>query len=395
MKKKIKIVYLLGSFDIGGTETQILETLRRLDRDRFELRVAGFGKDGVLRRQLESLGIFVTMFEFFGLNTKTRISSYWHLAKFLTSLIFYIRREQPDIVQTFLFWANIYGSIAAKLARVPVIITGRRGLSERDILRPYYRWLLALSNRWATLILSNSEAAKQHSLLHESGITADKIFVLRNGIDYRRYQVTVDRQNKRQELNISPDAPVIGIVSNLRPYKGLQDAIEAAMYVYRSFPDVVWLFIGRDDGLQADFAGLADRLGVGHVVRFLGQRNDVPELLATLDILVSSSHSEGLPNAVLEGMAAGKAIVATRAGGTIELIDNERSGLLIPERDPIAIAQAVERLLRDQRLREQFGQYARQEAESRFSIGRLISQTETLYNEVCGKGTSHRLQPFL
>ena len=119
-------------------------------------------------------------------------------------------------------------------------------------------------------------------------------------------------------------------------------------------------------------------------MRFLGQRDDVPELLASLDILVSSSHSEGLPNCVLEGMAAGKAIVATRVGGTAELIENGRNGYLIPKAAPTEMAQAVERLLSAPLLREEFGRQASQDAETQFGFERIIRQIEALYDEFSG-----------
>ncbi len=303
----------------------------------------------------------------------------------MSGLIAYLRQEQPDIVQTYLFWANIYGCIAAKFAGTPVIITGRRGLSEQDILRPYYRWLLALSNRWATIVLTNSEAVKQHSLTHESGISAEKIRVVHNGVDCQRYRAAVDVQEKKRALGISPDAPIIGIVSNLRDCKGLEDAVEAAALVSRTFPSAVWLFIGRDDGLLPELTEQARRLGVLQAVRFLGQRDDVPELLAMMDMLLSSSHSEGLSNSILEGMAAGKAIIATHVGGAAELIEDGQTGVLIPDRNSAAMAHEIERLLRDPALREQFGDRARKKAQGQFSFEQMVRRVESLYDELCGK----------
>lgn len=385
MKKKINIIYLLGTFVVGGTQTQILETLRRLDRERFDARVAGFGQDGILREQLDALGIPVTMFDFTGIDGRMHLSSYAQLYRFLSELVRYFRREQPDIVQTFLFWPNIYGSIAAKLAGVPVIITGRRGLSERNMLRWYYRWLLAVSNMLATVVVANAEAVKDHSLSHEYGLRATKIRVLYNGFDCKRYQIKIDTRHKKQALGIAPDVPVIGVVSNLLPCKGLEDVIDAAARVAQTVPKAVWLFIGRDDGLQAQLSERARLAGISEAVRFLSQRSDVPELLAILDILVSASHSEGLPNCVLEGMAAGKAIVATRVGGTAELIENGRSGYIVPKANPVEMAHAVERLLRDRTLREKFGQQARQEAENRFEFARILSQIESFYEEFSGE----------
>ena len=381
--KKIKIVFVLGKLENGGTEGQFMELVRRLDRDRFEVKVLAFPCEGKLRREIEALNIPLTCLNFSGLRGKFYPKSYFQLYTLLQRMWYYFRHEKPHIVQSFLFWANIYGCIAAKLAGIEIIITGRRGIVEGRDMRWHYRLLQNLSNRWSTLILTNSNFVRQYCLERENNVSHEKIKVIYNGLDSNRYYAPAEKQKEaKQSLGIALNYSIIGIVANLRPCKGHYDFVIAASYVLQTQPETIFVIIGRDGGIQASLEALARDLGIYESVLFLGEREDIPELLSVVDILVSASLTESLSNAILEGMAAGKAIVATSVGGTSELIEHEQTGLLVPPEEPQKLANSIISLLNDRELRKHLGEQARVKASRLFLVEEMVRHTESCYEQL-------------
>ena len=385
---KVKIVFIIGTLEMGGTERQFVETLRRLDRARFDCKVLSFRCQGLLREEIDKLQI-----PFISLKVQDTRGALNPLSYFQTCILGwnvyqYLKREKPHIVQSHLFWPNIHGCIAGKLAKIPIIITGRRATMSvkhqkfRKYTQWHYRWLQNLTNQWVTTIVVNSEVIRQHCLEREQFITAEDIYVIYNGIDPVFYTSKIDANTKKQELGISPDAPVIGIIASLHPRKGHRDFLNAAIRVLETYPDTNFLIIGRNEGIKADLERLAEALNIHRSVIFTGERHDIPELLSILDVQVSSSYIEGQSNAILEGMAAGKAIVATDAGGNAELIVDGQSGLLVPPGDPVRLAHAMKCLLGNQTLRKQLGDNARLRTSTYFQFERLIQQTEELYEKL-------------
>jgi glycosyltransferase involved in cell wall biosynthesis len=379
---KIKIVFILGTLEIGGTERQFLELVRRIDRERFALRVLAFHCQGTVRDEVEALNIPFTCLNFFGLKGKYRPISYWQLYCLLRDIAQYLRHEQPQIVQSYLFWANVYGSIAAKIAGVPVIITGRRTLLEAKYKRFPAQWLQHLSNLWATLIVSNSEAARQECLQHDRFVNAQKTVVIYNGIEAGPYAAACDAPAAKRALHLPEDALTVGMVANLHPYKGHRVFLHAAARVLQHCPHTRFLIVGRDRGIRAELERLADALGICEQVTFTGERTDIPKVLAVLDVQVSASFIESVSNALMEGMAAGKPIVATAIAGTPELVLHEQTGLLAPAGAPDALAGAIVRLLNNSALRQQMGQAGQQRIRQCFSMEQMIQQTEALYQKL-------------
>lgn len=379
---KIKIVFILGTLEIGGTERQFLELVRRIDRERFALRVLAFHCQGPVRDELEALNIPFTCLNFFGLRGKYRPVSYWQLYCLLRDIVRYLRHEQPQIVQSYLFWANVYGSIAASIAGVPVILTGRRATMESKYQRFPGQWLQSLSNLCATQIVSNSEAARQECLRRDRFVNARKTCVIYNGIEADRYAVVCDISARKRALQLPENAPIVGMIANLHPRKGHRDFLHAAARVLQQCSRTRFLLVGRDYDIRADLERLADALGIREQVTFTGERRDIPAILAVLDVQVSASFVEGVSNALMEGMAAGKPIVATAIAGTPELVIHEQTGLLAPAGDPDALAEAIVRLLHDRDLRWQMGQAGQQRIRQCFSMEQMVQQTEALYQKL-------------
>jgi glycosyltransferase involved in cell wall biosynthesis len=380
---KITIVFIFDMLDIGGTERQFLETVRHLNRNRFVPKVLAFSCFGKLREEVETLDISFTCLDFSGLAGKFRPKSYLQLWGLFRKMTQYFRREKPHIVQCYLFWANIYGCLAAKIAGVPIIITGRREIPDNDSMRLHYRWLQNLSNFWASAIVANSHGAKQQCLKQERYVDDEKINVIYNGIDLSKYTSYCKTENKERIFHIPDDHFVIGIIARLRRYKGHRDFLEAAALVAQTYPKTTFLIIGMDEeGIQADLETLAKGLHISDSIIFVGERSDIPEILSMLDIQVSASLTESASNAILEGMAAGKPIVATNVGGTAELVIHEHTGLLVPPQNPACMADAIMRLLDDPVLRSQLGNNGRHRTATLFPMEHMIARTEALYKEL-------------
>ncbi len=380
--QKIKILFVLGTLDIGGTERQFVETLRRLNRERFELRVTAFSRDGKLREDIQALNVPVTRLEFSGLTGKYHAGSYVELITFLRQLTGHIRREKPDIVQSYLFWANIYAALAARFAGVPIIITGRRELVDVSSLKPHYRWLLFLSNALAAKVLANSQKTREQCLAQERFLNARKILTIQNGIELGKYTTAaLNKEKFLQQHKVREKKYVVGVLANLHACKGIDTFLKAAVAVLRTCPETLFLIIGRDAGMRHELEQLAERLQIEDSVIFTGERDDIPELLSIIDVHVSSSRTESLSNAILEGMASGRAIIATDVGGSPELIVDGRSGILIPPDNPELLSRAILQLLRHESLRHQLGKAARERAQIHFNITLMITKLEELYVE--------------
>jgi glycosyltransferase involved in cell wall biosynthesis len=296
-----------------------------------------------------------------------------------------LRQERPHIVQSYLFWANIYGSLAAKIAEVPIIVTGRRELPDISLVKFHYRWLQNFSNLWTTAIIANSHTVKRLCLEQERYVDEKKVTVIYNGIDLTRYANHAGNTDKKRAFHIPPHHHVIGIIARLRRYKGHLDFLNAAAQILRSYPNTTFLLVGRDDGLKPELECLAKQLHLSESVIFTGERHDIPDMLSMCDILVSSSLTEGLSNAILEGMALGKAVVATNVGGTPELVIHEQTGLLVPPSTPTLLAEAIIRLLANPELRSRLGHAGLKRVETLFDLKRMVHQTETCYEELFRK----------
>ncbi len=379
--RTIKIVYILDTLGIGGTEQQFLALMTRLDHQRFRPHVLAFPCEGRLREDIQALHIPLTCVGFSGIAGRFHPKSVVQLSKLFRVLRGYLKQIQPDIVQSFLFWANVYGSIAAKLSRVPVIITGQRSSGTDQAMPLHYRWLHTVSHSCATSILTNSQYARQKYIQQTSPRIHRKIDVVYNGIALQRYTRPGSGKQIKDTLHIPPDAPVIGIIASLHPCKGHKDVVQAAALVLHQFPQTRFLLVGRDKGIYEILTALAEKLTITRSLTFTGERDDIPELLRVIDIVVSSSYIEGLSNAILEAMAAAKPIIATSVGGTPELVTHEQTGLLVAPGNPKALSEAMIRLLEHPEHRKRFGEAGRKRVEEQFSVERMVSRMEQLYTD--------------
>lgn len=377
---RLKILFVIGTLDVGGTEQQLVKLATGLDRGRFEPVVCCLSARGVLADRLTDAGIRVKSFDFRGIRRqRSLVIAPFAVAVTLIRLYRWVRSEAPDLVHGMLFHAYVIGTLIARAACVPVVVSSRRSLSHFKEGKPHYRIAEKVVNRMTDLVIGNSEAVRRDALNTER-LLPEKVRVVYNGLDIDRFTERAD-EGLREEIGLPPASPVVAVVANFIHYKGHNYFLEAWSRLVRGFPDAVALLVG-DGPLREPMEREAAERGVADSLRFLGTRHDVPAILALSDLLVHPSLEEGFSNAIIEAMAAGKAVVATRVGGNPEAVEDGVTGLLIPARDSTALATAVIRLLERPEERQAFGERGRRRAARLFSVGRLTEQYERVYEEL-------------
>lgn len=377
----ITIAYVIGSLRIGGSERQIVELVKGLDKARYRLSICCMTEHGPLAAEVEALGVPVQVFDLYLIYGKFNPLSYILLLRNTWRLVRYFRRLKPNIVHAYLYTAYLFGVVCARLAGVPVTIASRRSLGYFKDEKPWKQWMENLVNRWTDVVLVNAQAVKKDVLARER-IDPRKIELIYNGVDVASFAAEGDIAQTRRELGLEPQALVIGMVANLIHYKGHKEIIEAARRVKDRFPGVRFVFVGRDGGMLDTLKTQVAQCGVEKEILFLGSRQDIPALLRVFDIQVLASYEEGFSNVILEGMAAGKPIVATDVGGNGEAIVDGETGILVKPRDPAGLAEAIVRLLGDADLRQRMGKAGRARVQQFFSCERLIADMDSLYASI-------------
>jgi glycosyltransferase involved in cell wall biosynthesis len=293
-------------------------------------------------------------------------------------LSWFLRREKFEIVHTHDLWSNLLGVPAARLAGVPAIVSSRRDLAHFDWYQGKRRaWLRRVQNL-SGAVLANATTIRD-VLITEDGFAPEKVRVIHNGIDINKFQVSRDRDRLFPGVG---DAKLIVLVGNMHTdVKGHPWLIEAASTVVRDFPSARFVFVG-DGERRVDFERQVAKLGLAMNFMFMGRRSDVAEILACCDIALLPSRAEGLSNAVLEYMAAGLPVIASRVGGNVELIQDGVTGLLVPPEDSRALSAALIRLLRDPALARQTAENGHEFVVRNVSFERLVNEVDALYTDL-------------
>lgn len=368
---RLRTLFVIDELDIGGTEQQILETVRRIDRSRFEPYVCCF-RHGRKAQEIEALGVPV-------LHEPKRLKADPGLVLRLAALM---RRERFDIVQTYLWTANTWARLAARLAGVPCVVASERNVDiwEETYKRMIGRFLARSTDR----IIANSEAVRQY-LLRRGGLPADKVVTIYNGVDFERFRKPCDPAARRRELGVADDVVLAGCVARIEPAKDHATLLEAFALIGNRVPRLHLVLVGGGSE-QPRLERMAHELGIGPRVHFTGFRTDAAEWLQTVDVSVLSSVKEGLSNTILESMAAGKPVVATEVGGNAEVIVENETGFLVPPRAPAELGAALARLASSPELMKSFGRAGRQRADDLFSVRSMVEHTERLYLDLVAAG---------
>lgn len=306
----------------------------------------------------------------------------------LIALVRLLRRERFDIVHTHTPKGGLLGQYAALFARVPVRVHTIHGLYFPGFMRPSQRWLYVWLER-ITLAFSHYNFSQNPEdipvAIKERIVRADRLEQVGNGIDMRRFdpaRISVqERSNVRAQLGVKPDDVVVGMVGRLVEEKGCLDAIEAIKLVRDRAPNVRFFFIGqfenKPDAVKPD---ALSQHGIDDVAQFLGHRDDVVPFYAAMDIFMLPSHREGFPRAVMEAAAMGKPCIVTNVRGCRQTVDDGVTGLMVPARDPSALADAIIRLAESPALRSEFGARGRQKAIREFDETTVIDAMLAAYD---------------
>jgi len=369
---KMNVLHLIPSFRSGGSERQAVQLVRRLaDEGRHNVVPACLDKDGPLLDELTSFDRDEI--------PEFALDSFYDakMARQVMSFAKYLRSQKIDIVQSHDFYTNIFGMLGARLASVPIRIAAKRETGMRSRAQLFFeRRAMGL----ATAIVANSINVREY--LVKSDVSAAKIEVIHNGLDLSRFEVSInDRAAVIAALGLpaKPDQRFVTIVANLRdPVKDQETFLEAAKIV--SLRNEKAAFVLAGEGPRTDaIKGLAERLGIGERVFFLGRCDRIPELLSVSYIGALTSRSEGFANSILEYMAAGLPVVATRVGGAAEAVIEGETGFLVDPRDSAVLAARLSDVLENTELAESMGAKGKQRAHEVFSVEAQLAKTERLY----------------
>ncbi len=369
------ILVVVPKLVVGGMERHLLQVLPALRNRGFQVSVFALRGPGPLDAEMTAAGVPVVS-RAAPLTGEGRAAGRINALAGALALRRHIARQRPAAIHFFLPEAYLLGGLLGGIDRVPVKLMSRRSLNHYQDKHPVSRRGEAILHRRMDGVLGNSQAVLRD--LKSEGVEDSRLALIYNGVAIERF-AELDPRAARQTLGLSSDTLVLSIVANLIPYKGHSDLLRALAKADLPQPWTL-LVAGRDDGIGADLRAEGERLGIGDHLRWLGLVDDIRPVLAASDILCQPSHEEGLPNTVLEAMACGKAVIASDVGRLPELVEAERSGLLVPARDPDAWAAALANLAGDPARRAALGQAGAQRARSRFSLETCVERYARLYS---------------
>lgn len=372
--RRTRIEFVIDHLNLGGAQRHLVELLSDLDRQRFESQVCVAKAGGSLIPVIEKMGIPVRSF---GLGASlARPYSLPQLGRMARRL----RKERVDIVHGYLYLGNILGVLAGRLAGTPIRIASKRSLDQYP--RRVQLHATRLANHYAHRILCNAEAVRR-VVLEVERPAPEKLMVIPNGI---RLHPQATAPTKRPAS--LPTGPwLVGTIGRLSWKKSTGDFLEAARQVRSARRDVDFVIVG-DGPLRARMEAEAARLGIRDHVHFLGEVQNAHSLLRSFDVFVLSSIIEGMPNVLLEALAAERPVVVTCAGGMPEIVTNERTGLLVPTSNPEALSAGILRLLEHPEEARRLGQAGRRLVEERFSAEAMCARYTELYETLVTRGTA-------
>jgi glycosyltransferase involved in cell wall biosynthesis len=365
----LKVAILIDALNQGGAERQVLNTTWALARKGchveliyyYEIDTAAPGYDHPAFREARV----------------TCIPKQGRPFRFLWRLSRHLRRGRLDIVHSFKSVPTLYACLAGKMAGVPIVLGGCQGeYEDRGLARLGHRLVKRSLAGWITNTRSIVE-----TLVKEIGVRREDCFVAYNGIDPRAFASGLSKGDARKKLGVPPGAPTVTIVAGLRPIKNHRLFLDMARLVLAELPETRFLLAGEGE-MRPTLERYARELEISGRVMFLGSRSDIPDVLAATDVAVLTSHSEGLPNALLESMAVGIPVVTTDYAGARELVTDGAEGFIVPRGDAAAMADRVLRLLREERLRQSMGGNGARTVAGRFSMDAMAASFLSAYH-VC------------
>jgi glycosyltransferase involved in cell wall biosynthesis len=378
--KKIKIAQILEA-TVGGTKKHVMYLTTRLNKRKFcvylicsTLRDRTFSIDA---EYLEMNDITVKIIQM-----KRKINPFYDLLSFIKTYIF-LRKEKFDIVHVHSSKAGFLARLAAKIAKIPVILYSPHCFSfqqqRKGIVNAFYTYLERFTSLFTHKIIAVSKSECDIAIRNRiAGF--EKVVVIENGLDLSEFNCYVNVVQKKEELGIQHGYPVVGMVARLCRQKGCQYFLKAAKKVMETIPDVTFILVG-DGEKRTEIKRMIDDLGIADHLIITGGRKDVPDIIATFDISVAPSLWEGLPYVILESMAAGKPVIASKIPGIKDVVIDEKTGYLVPAADTSTLSLAILDLLFNKRKAARMGKEGRAEVKRKYSLDNQIQKIERLYED--------------
>ncbi len=394
--RRLNVMHIILNLEIGGAQEVVRTLVEYLASDDCQPIVCTF-KDGPLRQDIERSGVYVEVLP-------ARRHSVVALPLFVVDMVGtwralarLVKKHQVDVIQTHIvrsldflvlclryttplrvvLWTfhNVsFELTASQLAKYPWML-GPKKLSHRLLYR--------LTSRLVDGFIAVSDDVKK-AMLEIIGPIGDKVIVICNGVDTQKYRQMVDKRFVRAQLGLASDTRLIASVATLKEQKGHRYLIEALASIVPQHPDVHVLFIG-DGPLRGELQLQVRRLDLDDHIHFLGNRQDVPELLAASDLFILPSLWEGLSMALLEAMATGLPIIASGVSGTTQVMVPGVTGLLVPPGDASELTGAITQLLSDHERAQAMGFAAKRRVEAQFSASKQAQEHVALYRQLCGE----------
>jgi len=377
---KIRVLHIINSLDIGGNERFLLQLLDHLPKERFhqEVCVPDRGKDATrdLEQECRRLGTPIKVIRVSG-NLDVRV---------LLKLKRLIRTRRFDIVHTHLIYSQVYGRIAAAMAGARCVVSSEQNIYEVKARLPF-RWIERKLSGFTDRIIACSNGVREH-LISRVGINPLKVIAVPNSVDTNVFfpvgkesPLFPKVQHVRKELGIANGDVVIGTVGHMSQQKGQRFLVSAIPLVRLRYPRAKFVFVGKG-AMQKQLEEQARRLGVEDAVRFAGIRKDVPLVLNCFDVFVLPSLWEGFGTAIVEAMACGVAVVASRVGGIPEIVEDGVDGLLAPAGSAWHLARSIVRLLDDPSLRRDVVCRGLRKAMGQFNVRKMTETIAKVYAQL-------------
>jgi len=378
--RRLRVLRVITRLNVGGPAIQAVLLSARLDPDRFEsLLVAG--TESATEGNMIELGRLDAPPALRRIPALGREISPLDDLRALGALVRLMREFKPDIVHTHLAKAGTLGRVAARIARVPVVIHTYHGTVFRGYFGGFRSRVFLEIERAIARITTRLVAITpgQRRELVALGIGSEaKVVEIPLGLDLAPFVEAASRADARAALGLPPDEPVVAIVARLVPIKDVGLFLRALARLTRP---AIGVIVGDGDE-RASLEREAASLGIASRCRFLGWRRDVRTVYAAADVVALTSRNEGSPVSIIEAMAAGRAVVCTDVGGVSDVVTLGVSGILVPHGDPAALAAAIDRLLADPAARERLGNEARRAVYPRYDLSRLVTDITALYSSL-------------
>lgn len=379
-----KILYVIGSLDVGGAETHTVSVAIQLKKRGWEPEFLVLSPGGPLTSRLLNHHIPVHGVEiprlFSGIANIGLLRKALKLIFCIPKLLKIFWDSKRAVIHFFLPRAYLIGGLISLFSPFHKRIMSRRSLNHYQVKHPIAARIEYFLHQKMDLVCGNSLAVMAD--LKAEGVKAERIRLIYNGVDTTRFDGVFDKATLRKNLGYLNDQLIFVIVANLIPYKGHSDLITAfSMISAQLKPGWKVLCLGRDDGIAQSLQDQASALGILENIEFLGSRPDVSDYLKMADIGILCSHEEGFSNAILECMAARLPMVVTDVGGNAEAVADQVTGYVVPAKNPTLLSEALLQVAHDDN-RSVMGVRGRQRVEALFSIDACVDAYQKLYEEV-------------